>query len=113
MDFITTGVIASAAYDALKHGLSLTTDMVKERLAQWIRDDVVAEALAAELNKLGINDELNERAINRRLDQSPEISRLLASINEKVAVNAPSTATNVTQTHSGSGDNVAGNKIVR
>lgn len=111
MDFITTGIIASSVYDVLKHGLKLSAGMLKERLSEWIKEDVVAEAVAEELAKLGINDEMSEVAISRRLDQSPAITGLIRDINAKTAVVAHSTITNVTQTHSGSGDNVAGNKI--
>lgn len=113
MDFITTGIIASSAYDVLKNGLKLSAERLKERLGQWIKEDVVAEAVAEELTKLGINDEMSEVAITRRLEQSTEIAGLIREINAKAAIVAPSTITNVTQTHSGSGDNVAGNKIVQ
>lgn len=113
MDFITTGIIASSVYDALKHGLKLSAGMLKERLSEWIKDDFLAEAVAEELAKLGINDEMSEVAISRRLEQSPAITGLIRDINAKTAVVAQSTITNVTQTHSGSGDNVAGNKIVK
>jgi hypothetical protein len=113
MDFITTGIIASTVYDLLKHGLKLSADVLKGRLGQWIKEDLVAEAIATELTKLGINDELSEVAINRRLEQSPSISTLIRDINANAGVVAPSTISSVTQTHSGSGDNVAGNKIVQ
>ncbi|OXR38792.1 hypothetical protein PSJE_00810 [Pseudomonas jessenii] len=113
MDFITTGIIASSVYDVLKHGLKLSAGMLKERLSEWIKEDVVAEAVAEELAKLGIDDGMSEIAITRRLEQSPAIIGLIRDINAKVAVVAHSTITNVTQTHSGSGDNVAGNKIAK
>jgi hypothetical protein len=113
MDFITTGIIASSVYDVLKHGLKLSAGMLKERLGQWIKEDVVAEAVAEELTKLEIDDGMSEIAITRRLEQSPAITGLIRDINAKAVVVAHSTITNVTQTHSGSGDNVAGNKIVK
>ena len=113
MDFITTGIIACSAYDVFKSGLKLSAGMLKERLAQWIKEDFVAEALAQELTKLGISDEMSEVAITRRLSQSPAIAGLISEINSKVAIVATSTITSVTQTHSGSGDNVAGNKIAK
>lgn len=113
MDFITTGIIASSAYDVFKNGLKLSAGVLKERLSQWIKEDVVAKAVAEELNKLGISDEMSEVAITRRLDQSPAMTGLISEINSKVAIVATSTITNVTQTHTGSGDNVAGNKIVK
>ncbi|AKK00485.1 hypothetical protein VM99_21295 [Pseudomonas chlororaphis] len=113
MDFITTGIIASSVYDVFKHGLKLSAEKLKERLGQWIKEDVVAQALAEELTKLGIDNSMSEIAIAQRLDQSPAMTGLIREINAKVAIVATSTITNVTQTHTGSGDNVAGNKIVK
>lgn len=113
MDFITTAIIANSAYDILKNGLKMSAEMLKERLGQWLKEDVVAEAVAAELIKLGVNDEMSEMVIARRIEQSPVITSLIRNINANAAVFAPSTITSVTQTHSGSGDNVAGNKIVQ
>lgn len=113
MDFITTGVIASTIYDVLKRGAQLSGDILKSRLGSWIKDEVVADALATELAKLNINDELSELAINRRLENSSQLLTLLQEINAQAAIAAPSTINTVTQTHSGSGDNVAGNKITQ
>ncbi len=112
MDFITTGVIASTVYDVLKTGAKLSAGVLKERLGKWLRDDVIAEAVAAELSKLDINEDLSEKAIEKRIDQSQSLGALIHGINAKVSVVAPATVTNVTQTHSGSGDNVGVNKIV-
>lgn len=113
MDFITTAVIGNAAYEILKRGLVLSAGILKDRLGQWIREDVVADAVAAELINLGINDEMSEVAIARRIEQSPVIQSLIHDINANASVVAQSANTNVTQNHSGSGDNVAGNKIAR
>ncbi|MNG12063.1 hypothetical protein D3C84_956480 [compost metagenome] len=55
---------------------------------------------------------MSEIAITRRLDESAEFQNLLRKINAQAALFAPSQINTVTQTHSGSGDNVAGNKIV-
>jgi hypothetical protein len=112
MDFITTGIIASTVYDVLKHGLMLSARELKDRLGNWIKDDVVAEAVAAELSKLDLHDGLSEKAISREIDRSQAVSTLIQEINAKAALVAPSTITTVNQTHSGSGDNVGGNKIV-
>lgn len=112
MDFITTGVIASTVYDILKHGVKLSTSVLKDRLGQWLKEDIVAQAVATELAKLDLHDGLSEKAISQQIDQSPAISALIRDINAKTALIAPSTISNVSQTHSGSGDNVGGNKIV-
>lgn len=113
MDPITTGIIASATYDILKNGLKLRAQILKEHLGQWLKEDIVAEAVAEELRKIDINDEMSETAISRRLERSPGIIRLIDDINVQSEAFAPSAINNVQQTHSGSGDNVAGNKIVK
>ncbi len=112
MDVITTGIITSAIYEILKHGLKISASVLKDRLGQWIKEDVVAEDFAHELSKLDLHDGLSEKAISKQLDQSQEISTLIRDINAKAALVAPSTITTVNQTHSGSGDNVGGNKII-
>ncbi|MGS0738098.1 GapS6a family protein [Pseudomonas sp. GG8] len=113
MDFITAGIIASSAYDIFKAGVKISAQGLKERLGQWLKDEIVADAVASELTRLGISDEMSEVAITRRLEQSPEITRLIRDINAQAVLVAPSTITNVTQTHTGGGDNVAGNKIIQ
>lgn len=113
MDFITTGVIASAAYEILKHGAKLSASTIKKGLEKWIKDDVIAEALAEELTKLGIDGDLSEAAISRRLDASDTVQALLRSTNGATTIDARSAVGNVSQSHSGSGDNVAGNKITK
>lgn len=113
MDFITTGVIASTVYDVLKRGAQLSGDILKNRLSNWIKDEVIADALATELAKLNINDELSELAINRRIESSQQLLTLLQEINTKAAITAPSAINTLTQTHNGNGDNVAGNKITQ
>lgn len=113
MDFITTAIIANSAYDIFKCGLKLSAAKLKEHLSQWIKEDIVAEALATELSKLGLNDEMSELAIARRIEQSQEMAKLICDLNVKAEISAPSMITSVTQHHTGSGDNVAGNKIIR
>ena len=112
MDFITTGVIASTVYDLLKNGLKISAGVLKDRLSQWVKDDLVAQAVADELSKLRLDDSLSEKAISQQLDESHALSKLIRQINEQVILIAPSIIANVNQTHGGSGDNVAGNKIV-
>lgn len=111
MDFITSAIISNAAYDIVKHGFLITAGKLKERLGRWINEDVVAEQVALQLAKLEITDEHSPVAIERRIDKSPEFGQLMQQINAHIATVAPSTITTVNQTHSGSGDNVAGNKI--
>ncbi|MOA46408.1 hypothetical protein D3C78_1689140 [compost metagenome] len=86
-------------------------DKIKEQLGRWITQDAVAEQMGEQLNTLGISDDLSPIGIERRIDKSPELSQLIHQINAHAVTVAPSHITTVNQTHSGSGDNVAGHKF--
>lgn len=111
MDFITSAILSSAAYDIVKAGFVITADRIKEKLGRWIIQDTVAAQVSAQLNQMGITDELSPIGIERRIDSSLAFNKLIEQINAHVATLAPSTINTVNQHHSGSGDNVAGNKI--
>ncbi|MCK2124813.1 hypothetical protein [Pseudomonas sp. PNPG3] len=111
MDAFTSTMLTSAAYDIVKHGFQITSEAIRQRLGQWITQDVIASEVAEQLCKLGITDELSPIGIERRIEATPELLQLIQRINANPAVVAPSSITTVNQHHSGSGDNVAGNKI--
>lgn len=113
LDFITTAIIANSAYDIFKAGLKLSSDQIKKSLGKWLIDDALAERLATELKNLELNDELSELAIAKRIEKSSAITKIIGEINASTATVATSTITNVTQHHNGTGDNIAGNKIVQ
>lgn len=106
MEFLSAAILSGFVYDMLKHSVSITTTSIKEKLKGWIVDEAVAPALAEEIEKLSLNDEMSEKAIERKLLDSCEIQQILSSIQ-------PNNTTVITQNHSGTGDNVGGNKIIR
>lgn len=59
----------------LKHHVSITATSIKEKLKNWVVDEAVAPALAKELEKLSLNDEMSEIAIERKLLDSSEIQK--------------------------------------
>tara|TARA_R110002124_G_scaffold128157_20_gene288742 strand:+ start:500 stop:841 length:342 start_codon:yes stop_codon:yes gene_type:complete len=110
MEPITTAIIASSVYDMLKHGMTVSKTAIKERLGDWIRDDVMAEKLAEEVRTSGVDDEMSEKALDRCLASSSEITELIKAINENKSNNTNVTARTVNQVHYGQGDNVFGTK---
>ncbi|KES14618.1 hypothetical protein GASC598B02_003530, partial [Gilliamella apicola SCGC AB-598-B02] len=57
------------------------------------------------LQELNLNDEMSEKAIEREINSSNEIKELLSKISaHNVDINI--------QIHSGTGDNIIGNKII-
>lgn len=103
VEFITGAVLSGILYDMLKHQVSLTSSNIKEKLQGWLIDDSIANTVEAELAKLQLSNEMSESAIAAKLDNSDGLIALLKEIK-------PTTQTTIIQTHSGTGDNVAGNK---
>lgn len=106
MEFLSSTILSGVVYDMLKHKVSITTTSIKEKLKDWIVDEAVAPVLAEKIEELSLNDEMSEKAIERRLLDSSEIQQILSSIK-------PNNTTVIRQNHSGIGDNVGGNKITR
>lgn len=106
MEFLSSVILSGIVYDMLKHQVSITATSIKEKLKDWVIDEAVAPALAEQIEKLSLNDEMSEKAIERKLLDSGEIQQILSSIK-------PNNTTVIMQNHSGNGDNVGGNKITR
>ncbi|HCD05047.1 MULTISPECIES: hypothetical protein [unclassified Methylophaga] len=104
MEPISTVIISGVIYDMLKHSISITGSNIKTKLREWVIDDAQSEKLATAINSLDLNDEMGEKAINKQLMSSNEVVTLLSQIQPSNIV--------ITQSHSGTGDNVAGNKII-
>jgi hypothetical protein len=105
MDALTVSILSSAAYDILKTGLKFTSQTIKEKLKNWVLDDLTANILASKLETLDLSDELSEKAIFRRIEEDSDIAELLKN-------NQPPQKTiNITQHHSGSGDNIGRDKL--
>lgn len=103
MGFLTTTILSGAIYDLFKNSLSITKDALASRLKNWVIDDSILTKLTDKLQDLNLNDEMSEKAIENKINSSNELKNLLSNI---FAHNA-----NI-QMHSGTGDNIIGNKII-
>lgn len=107
MEFLTSTLLSGMLYDGFKKRVEITTDFLKSKLKGWLVDDVLLEQLAEKVNDLELQ-EYGENTIECKLDESLELQGILKMIkpdqNTKIGT--------VTQNHSGSGDNVVGNKTV-
>lgn len=104
MDSITSSILSGILYDGFKAGAKLTKSFLKEKLQGWLFDETVVAQLADNLKELELED-LAEHVIERKINQTPIVLECLKEIksNQKIG--------EVQQIHSGSGDNIAGNKI--
>ncbi len=107
MDFLTNTLLSGILYDGFKKGVAITTDFLKEKLQGWLVDDILLEKLSYKVNALKLQD-YAEHVIDRKLNESSEIQEILKLIRPEQNTNISS----VTQSHSGSGDNVVGNKTI-
>jgi len=105
MEPITTAVVSRAIYDLLLAGISFTKDNIKKRLTDFITSDKHAELLAEKIEKLKVNDEMSERAIEKYLKASPEVMNALEHIPKTSIVSTQ-------QTHNGTGDNIGRDKNI-
>jgi len=102
---ISTSLLADAIYDILKHTLMITGANLKDRLRGWLIDESTLTALESQLVDLELNRDMNQSAIETRLLASDDLLEIIRHIR-------PDESTTIIQTHSGTGDNVAGNKII-
>lgn len=105
MDILTSAILSSAVYDLLKHQLALTSENIKQRLKEWLITDSQGEIIAKELNNIELSDKMSENLLSNKIASSQTIISTLKQVKQKT------NNTNI-QFHSGSGDNVAGNKNV-
>lgn len=104
-EFLTGAILSGITYDIMKCGVALSIDELKQRLKDWIISDSELLVLTSELNKLELNDEMSETAIERKIMASPELKQIVENIKPASVNNT------VIQNHSGSGDNIGRDKI--
>lgn len=107
MDFITSAFLSGILYDGFKQSITVSAGFLKEKLQGWVVDDAVLEKLSHKVNSLELQD-FGEHVIERKLKESQEIQGLLRLIQPGQNTNIGT----VSQNHSGSGDNIVGNKTV-
>ncbi len=100
---ISTAILASCIYDMIKHSVVLTAGNLKNKLINWAINEEAANLLEQNLAKLALNQDMSESAIERELINSAELIAIIKAIK-------PSNTTTIIQTHSGTGDNIAGDK---
>jgi hypothetical protein len=107
MDFLSATVLSGITYDILKNGLALNVEHIKERLKGWVGVEIITPQLSTELNKLNLTKEMSEIAIEKHISQSSILLELLSSIKREESKNI------IVQHHTGSGDNIGRDKIIK
>ena len=103
LDLMSAAVLSGVIYDVLKYQAKVTGQALKSRLKEWVLDDDSADEIA---NGIGINQDMSEAAIKRKIQNSDRLTQLMKEIQ-------PSNQTNINQIHNGTGDNVGRDKVVK
>jgi len=108
IESVVAGVVANIVYEYTKKGLALTKAYLVSELAKAVNvDQSELNHIADELVKLDQSmdlEEFNEKGIIKRMEESPELVKALNNIKTENVGNT------VNQYHTGSGDNVGGDK---
>lgn len=103
IDYAASATLAKVVYQAFDAGKTLTKAYLKQKLKDWVLDEGTFEELARRVSQMGIEDS-SERKIRERLEKDETIQSCLHNLSFSQSIGS------VQQTHSGVGDNVAGNK---
>lgn len=106
MDYLTTTMLSGVIYDVIKKGFQVSIITLKSKLKDWFITDHELEILVERINNIEQLEDLNESAICKRLEKDCVIKNLLVNIQQD------NSTSQVNQSHSGYGDNVAGDKVI-
>lgn len=107
LESVTLGMLSSLCYDVIKHSGHYAKDKFLSSFGKKYpaQNNEKLELLASEIEELRLNDEMSEKAILKKLEASQTIRELTAQIELKTQIN-------ISQHHSGKGDNIAGDKVI-
>jgi hypothetical protein len=77
---ISAGILANAAYQILINSLKVTANSLKGKLSDWIIPSETLQSIETHIERLGIDGDMSESAIERKLSSSTEIINLLKTI---------------------------------
>ncbi|CCO24058.1 GapS6a family protein [Maridesulfovibrio hydrothermalis] len=106
MDFVAASFLSGVIYDIMKTGAQVGLETLKPKFMDWLVDDDQLNTIAKKVDDLSLNDEMSEKAIERKISED----RTLVSLIENLQ---PRSTTTINQNHNGTGDNVGRDKVVR
>ncbi|WP_417310922.1 hypothetical protein [Devosia sp.] len=111
-DFMTASILSGIVYDIVKEGVSVKFENLKEKLSDWIVSDERIESIVEQLKTDGVNEDLNQRAIERRVNESQKMLDMIKDIQRSNnTIQITETGNNII--NSGSGNVTVGNIEVK
>lgn len=106
MDALTTSIIANIVCSLIIAGYKVTSEHLKSKLKGWLISDYEINLIASRVNEIEGIEDLNQKAIAKRLDKDDVIQEIIQNIKQDPSFKQ------VNQSHYGQGDNVAGDKVI-
>lgn len=106
MDALTTSIIANIVCSLIVKGYQVTSKHLKSKLQGWSISDDEIKLIASRINEIEEIEDLNEKAIAKRLDKDDVIQKIIQNIKQDYSFKQ------MNQSHYGEGDNIAGDKVI-
>ncbi|QDO82473.1 hypothetical protein FM037_03470 [Shewanella psychropiezotolerans] len=101
---IAIGLVSNVIFKALCISTTVTVDILKKHFDNPPSDEILQQ-IASKAQELEIDDEWSPKRIERAIGADPSFLQMLSASNI-------TSSTIINQHHTGTGDNVAGDKIV-
>ncbi len=98
-------VISKIASNTIKKGVKITAEQLRIQLKKWLLKDEEYEIISEIINTIPVECQKHEKIIEAYIETNSILSRIIEQGNSDKSIH-------VEQTHTGSGDNVAGNKTL-
>ena len=105
---LTSAVLGTVLAGLIKDGIVLTGKSIKDKLVGYLVSDEQANDISEKVKQFqGDLEDFSEKKFEKEIDKDLELKSILASI----STDTDQSHAIIRQKHSGSGDNVGGNKI--
>ena len=113
MDILSASILSGLIYDGVLSGAAIGFNMLKSKLQGWLIDDAQIEDMVKQLKEAGINEDLAQHAIERKITEHQPLLDLIHNIGtstDNIAVTQTSRVGNNINS-SGSGNIAVGNIV--
>jgi len=97
--------ISKIAYNTIKKGVKVTSEKLREQLKNWLLKDEDYDVVSEVINTIPAEYQINEQILGAYIETNSKLAKII----EQCEIGS-SRPTN--QLHTGSGDNIAGDKHV-
>uniref|UniRef100_UPI0040563307 hypothetical protein n=1 Tax=Agathobacter sp. TaxID=2021311 RepID=UPI0040563307 len=105
MEEMLITAISKIASKAVKEGIKITSDQLRLQLKDWLLKDEEYEIVSEVINTIPAEYQLNEKIVEAYIETNAILTQILSQA--KMGASRQ-----VNQMHTGSGDNIAGDKII-